>query len=196
MTISRKNFNTPEFVKAYRKQHAKMLRSLGKMYARKLLNMNFLHGKILDCGCGTGDMIAEMAGSLPECMFFGIDNSDPVLALAEQLKTIHLFGRHLNFVKGNVEKMPFENNEFDVILNISMVHWVNNPLSMLNEIGRVVKPSGKIFIKDLRYSWLKLFENEIQYALKVSEAEELINKSDLKNGILKKSLLWWNYEIT
>jgi hypothetical protein len=65
---------------------------------------------------------------------------------------------------------------------------------MLNEIERIAKPEGRIFIKDLRKSWLGIFEKEINNALTLEEARRLIKDSKLREGSFSNNLLWWNFE--
>ena len=48
-------------------------------------------------------------------------------------------------------------------------------------------------MKDLRHSWLAIFENEINFALSINKAKKLISNPYLKGGTFKKSLLWWEY---
>jgi hypothetical protein len=65
---------------------------------------------------------------------------------------------------------------------------------MLNEIERILKPDGFLFIKDLRYSWLRVFENEVCNAFSLVQAKKLISDSTLREGAFSSSLLWWNFE--
>jgi len=76
-----------------------------------------------------------------------------------------------------------------------MAHSVNEPVIMLNEIERVLKPNGYLFIKDLRRSWFGILESEVKSAFTLNEAKKLIEQSKLKKGTFSKSILWWNFEI-
>jgi ubiquinone/menaquinone biosynthesis C-methylase UbiE len=189
-----KDFNDAEFAYQYGKSHAKLLQKLGFDYAQKLLKWNFAIGRIIDVGCGSGEMMVALARYLPECEITGIDISDPLLEYAHRLKTIHHLNSQVQFIKGDVKKIPFENSSFDVVFNVNMVHFIEDPIPMLNEMQRVLKPDGYLFIKDLRYSWLKIFEEEIGNSYRSREAGKLIKRSNLRKGHLSKSLLWWDFE--
>jgi ubiquinone/menaquinone biosynthesis C-methylase UbiE len=75
-----------------------------------------------------------------------------------------------------------------------MVHIVENPVQMLNEIERVLVPEGFLFIADLRRSWLGCIEKEMKSALTFDEAKDLISRSKLRKGNFSSSALWWRFE--
>jgi len=195
MIRDKKDFNKEEFAQLYIKRHRSLQERLGYQYTKKLNDLGFQKGKILDSGCGFGTMDIVLARQFKNCEITGIDLSVPLLAHANQLKVKDGLKDRVKFMLGDVAKLPFEKDSCDVVFNINMVHWVDSPLKMLEEIRRVLKPNGLLFIKDLRYSWLRLFEFEIKYALKINEAVNLIKEAKLKYGILSKSILWWEYEI-
>jgi ubiquinone/menaquinone biosynthesis C-methylase UbiE len=125
----------------------------------------------------------------------GVDLSKPLLDYARGSIDGESVESRLRFEIGNVEKMPFEDDSFDAAFNVSMVHWVNDPVSMLNEIERILKPGALIFVRDLRYSWLRVFEGEIGNAFTLAQARNIIGDSKLREGSFFSSLLWWNFEL-
>lgn len=196
MNQSDKIFNDEKFAKLYIKKHSNLLERVGKKYARKLKKLNFNKGNILDVGCGFGQMGLTIIEELPQCKLTGIDLSMPLLEHAKNLSAGYNLNDRANFIRGNVSQLPFNDNEFDVVFNLNMVHLVDEPVLMLNEIRRVLKPDGLLFIKDLKHSCLCLFEKEIRFAFSLNKAKELITFTYLKGGRFKKSLLWWEYNIT
>jgi len=98
------------------------------------------------------------------------------------------------FQTADVLNMPFENESFDFVFNINMLHVVSEPIKMLNEIQRVLKKDGILFISDLRKSFLGLFEKEINRSYKINELNKIVNLSILPKGKITHNLLWWQYE--
>jgi len=190
----KKDFNDKSFAELYIKKHKKILEKLGYSYAQKLKRIGFSKGRILDVGCGFGAMCLVLAKEFLDCEVVGVDLSIPLLDYARDCIVSEVVGDRVKFERCDVKKMSFENDLFDVVFNVNMVHWVNEPLSMLNEIERILKPEGYLFIKDLRKSWLSVFEKEINNALTYAQAKEIIGNSELRNGTFSSNFLWWNFE--
>ncbi|MGC9472395.1 MAG: class I SAM-dependent methyltransferase [Bacteroidales bacterium] len=195
MKKQHKDFNNRDFALRYMKKHKNILTKLGHAYASRLSARGFEQGKILDAGCGSGDMALALAEKLPRCEIIGTDLSEPLLEYARAEAENRRLHTRVKFLKADVLALPFENNSFDVVFSINMVHWVGNPISMLQETERVLKPGGHLYIKDLRRSWLWLFEKEIRSSFTLEEAGKTIEEAGLRQGTLSKSLLWWTYEV-
>ena len=187
-------FTDELFAQEYAQRHKQMAERFGREYAAKLSARGFETGRVLDVGCGFGATNLFLASHFGGAEFVGIDLSDPLLQLArEAAKTAGLEAR-VRFEHADVQQIPYGDESFDVVLNANMVHLVDNPIQMLNEIERVLAPGGVLFIADLRRSWLGWIEREIRSALTVAEAKELFSRSELRPGAFSQDLLWWRYE--
>ena len=124
----------------------------------------------------------------------GVDLSEPLLQIANQTTASEKLGERVKFEKANVQELPYESNSFDVVLNISMAHLVEEPVKMLNEIERVLAPDGFLFVVDIRRSWVGIIEKEFKSGLTMPEAQELFSKSNLRDGTFSSSFLWWRFE--
>jgi len=100
----------------------------------------------------------------------------------------------VEFKKADAGKIPYQENTFDLVLNINMVHLVNHPVRMLDEIERVLKPGGHFFIADVRRSWIGILEKGFKSALTVKEAKNIIKETGLREGHITSAFFWWRYE--
>jgi ubiquinone/menaquinone biosynthesis C-methylase UbiE len=178
----------------YAKGHKVMAEKFGREYADKLSALGFQEGRIIDVGCGFGATDLVLGERFVKSEITGIDLSDPLLHLAKQGAVAAGLAGRVGFEKADVQQIPYENDTFDVVINTNMVHLVEDPLRMLNEIERVLAPGGHLFIADLRRSWLGLIETEIRSALTLEEANELFARSALRGGTFRSGLLWWRFE--
>lgn len=98
-------------------------------------------GKILDVGCGNGNLFALLGDERYE--LYGIDFSQNMISQA----TIRC-GDRASFEVADAEELPFEDDTFDIIVcNASFHHYIH-PEAVLNEMHRVLRDGGKLIIGD------------------------------------------------
>ncbi len=103
--------------------------------------------KILEVGCSTGYITRYIAKRF-DCEIIGIDIGELVLEIARQ-ETQKIPLTNIIFQTGNVENLPFPDNSFDVVFGEAITALVPNPIKVLEEYKRVLKPNGKIATLDL-----------------------------------------------
>jgi ubiquinone/menaquinone biosynthesis C-methylase UbiE len=187
-------FSDEDFAQKYAEKHRKMAENFGREYTEKLSSRSFERGRILDVGCGFGGTAIALAQAFPNAEILGVDLSDPLLQIADQTAKAADLQERVTFEKEDVHRIPYEDDSFEVVLNIGMVHLVDDPIKMLDEMERVLVPDGFLFIADLRRSWLGLIEKEIKSALTLEEARDVISQSELREGTFSSDLLWWRFE--
>ena len=187
-------FDDEDFAEKYATRHRGMAEKFGQQYTEKLSSRGFQKGRILDTGCGFGWTDIILARKFPDSEVVGIDLSEPLLRRANQdAKSANLDNR-VKFEKADVQQIPYIDDSYDVVLNLNMVHLVEDPVRMLDEIERILVPNGLLFIADLRRSWAGLIEKEIKSALTLEEARDLFSQSKLREGVFSRSFIWWRFE--
>lgn len=117
-----------------------------RFYLEKASKKEILEDKvILDIGCGAGGKTLYYASQGAKKVY-GIDvvprYEEEANALAQEKGLEDRF----QFILGDAAKLPFEENSFDtIIMNDAMEH-VDQPLVVLKECYRVLKPGGKLYV--------------------------------------------------
>ncbi|ACK73776.1 Methyltransferase type 11 (plasmid) [Gloeothece citriformis PCC 7424] len=92
----------------------------------------------LEPGVGTGLNVLPLV-KRGYCVT-GIDASQEMLAQFRQ--KLHSIPPNLKLIHADASRLPFSDNSFDVILTVHMLHTVSNWRKFLDEVERVLKPSG------------------------------------------------------
>ena len=99
--------------------------------------------KLLDVGCGTGGNL-EMLEKFGAAE--GVDVSDDALEFCRS--------KNLTVHKGLAEKLPFEDESFDVVTALDVVEHLDDDIAGLAEMFRVLKTGGKTLIFVPAFMWL------------------------------------------
>jgi ubiquinone/menaquinone biosynthesis C-methylase UbiE len=129
-----------------------MLPFFGIMYFGRIRNIlkaflqlskNF--PKVLDIGGGLGLFSLNFKLNFPESDVFILDYSQP--EGIKEILTKNLTLRIKDYIKADIqEKTPFDGNSFDVIFALDILEHVENPSIAIDEILRILKKSGLLFI--------------------------------------------------
>ncbi|HUB44807.1 MAG TPA: class I SAM-dependent methyltransferase [Acetobacteraceae bacterium] len=116
-------------------------------------------GYLLDVGCGPGILLEHFAQG--RFALFGLDRSHEMISEAARIAS-----RQPGLTVGEVERLPYRDGCFDIILALGVLEYVVDLESAFAEIARVAKPGGKVVISMLNHeSWYWLwFRHVYQYA--------------------------------
>lgn len=94
--------------------------------------------RILDIGCGTGQLTAKIAESGAEVI--GIDQSANMLEEARRLFP------HLQFDQKDAHDFGYAES-FDAVFSNATFHWIKQPEKVIHCIQQVLKPNGRLVVE-------------------------------------------------
>jgi ubiquinone/menaquinone biosynthesis C-methylase UbiE len=104
--------------------------------------------RILDAGTGPGRLPIEIARALPGLRIDGIDLSPQMIDHARRRRGAD----RVTFTAADVTRLPFDDATFDLVVSsISQHHWAA-PEQGIRELRRVIRPGGRLWIYDARWS--------------------------------------------
>ncbi|MCR9252086.1 MAG: class I SAM-dependent methyltransferase [bacterium] len=100
-------------------------------------------GNVLDIGCGNGALLKALSNKIERGI--GVDVSNTLLKHAE---STHEKNDHISFKPISGPQLPFEENQFDVVISLLSFRYLDwDPI--MKEITRVLKKEGKLLIVDM-----------------------------------------------
>lgn len=104
------------------------------------------NSKILDSGCGTGELLRLLLLKKKNLRLYGVDVSSKMLEIAKQkLK------KNANLKLSPVEKINFKNNYFDYIFSEDSFHHYSNQGLVMDKFYKILKKNGKLIIADFNF---------------------------------------------
>ena len=121
-------------------------RAEAQRFLRPLFDYQKSHGRVfvLDAGCGDGihlKVITSNANALEGSSFVALDISMSALSISQRRRQINW-----TFVQGDVGKLPFEDNQFDIVYSFGVIAYTDNPFLSFSELCRVTRKGGYIGI--------------------------------------------------
>lgn len=95
--------------------------------------------RVIDLGCGTGELTARLAEMLPESDVLGVDSSPEMLARAQEFA-----GPGLRFEPGSVEEAA---GEWDLVFSHAVIQWVDDHESLVPRLFSLVAPGGQLAVQ-------------------------------------------------
>lgn len=122
---------------------------VNRAFVEDLLTSEDIAGKVLDIGTGTAQIPLELVRRSEDFHVIGVDLSPAMLDLAMANIVYEGLAHRIALQPCDAKGLPFDDESFDVVLSNSIVHHVPQPLGVLSEAWRVLKPGGQLFFRDL-----------------------------------------------
>jgi SAM-dependent methyltransferase len=121
---------------------------------------------MLDVGCGGGFTIRRLLNRSKDAQVYGIDISEESVAKAKKVNA-EVLDKQVFVTQGSAEKLPYENEKFDLVTAVETVYFWPNLPNCLQEVRRVLKPGGKfailVEVVDSDSKWTSVVEGMTAY---------------------------------
>lgn len=101
---------------------------------------------VLEVGCGMGEGLNFLARLVDPARAVGLDLSAAAIRRANALLAR---GDRLGYVEGDAEQLPFQDGEFDLVINVESSHNYPDVERFFREVARVLRPGGHFSIIDV-----------------------------------------------
>lgn len=149
---------------------------------------------VLDVGTGTALIPIELCAQNPAARVTAVDLADEMLRLARRRVDAAGLHEQIALKRVDAKRMPFADCAFAAVMSNSIVHHIPEPYRVLEEIVRVARGGGVIFVRDLARPYdeaqvrqlvdvyaadcnahqRQLFDDSLRAALSLAEIRDLI----------------------
>jgi ubiquinone/menaquinone biosynthesis C-methylase UbiE len=149
--IESPELETPEQIDAFIDSRAlEYPTKLEDDFVRRALGLGLDGGMILDVGTRVGLVPLKMLWQNENFFAIGMDRSSAMIDRARATAAAWELDERAFFQVGDARKMRLKTAYFDLVISDSTLHVFDDPLSVLREVNRVLKPRGGLLIRDLQ----------------------------------------------
>ncbi|WP_238784942.1 bifunctional demethylmenaquinone methyltransferase/2-methoxy-6-polyprenyl-1,4-benzoquinol methylase UbiE [Blattabacterium cuenoti] len=159
-----------------------------KKYTKKKNN------NILDLATGTGDLAILLANNFTNSTIIGLDPSDNMLRIARKKIIKKFLVKRIKIIKGYSQKIPFENEKFDIVTIGFGIRNFQFLIHSTKEIDRILKPSGILAILEFSIPnnlFLRKIYNIYSHFI-VNKIGNFLSKNKFAYDYLEKSIKWFH----
>lgn len=95
--------------------------------------------RVVDLGCGTGELTRKLADRLPSSDVLGVDSSAEMLQRARELKR-----DGLRFQQGSVQEVE---GNWDLVFSHAAIHWIDDHRALVPRLLSLVSPNGQLAVQ-------------------------------------------------
>jgi ubiquinone/menaquinone biosynthesis C-methylase UbiE len=141
-------------------------------------------GSILDWGCGHGQVSALLLDAGVNVSSFdyrGDDSPDDVVALP-------LYPQVRAYISTDPRALPYDDASFDAVLSCGVLEHVLDPDASLDEIARILRPGGTLYVYKLpnRFSYLEKLAKRMGLYYHGAEPHELLYTQSSARALLER----------
>ena len=105
--------------------------------------------RILDLGCGTGELTRLAARHFPGARVVGVDFTPAMILVARRRTTAPSERRRIVYGRGTAMRLPFADGTFDLATNAFLARNLADLDTALAEMRRVLRPGGVLLVLEI-----------------------------------------------
>lgn len=156
-----------------------------QLYHHVTRHFDFKEKDVLEVGSGRGGGASFLSRYFKPLTYTGLDISKKTIDFCNTKHKVD----GLKFIKGQAEKLPYEDSSFDAVVNVESARCYGNIPKFFAEVYRVLKPGGKFLFADI------IKPNDIETINKQLEEAGfmLFEKKNIRENVVQALILDTEY---
>ena len=143
-----------DFTVAIYDQMQRRFRDKGWIETQAIIKSGITKGAALEVGSGPGYLGLEWVKHTRDTTLTGLDISADMIAVARRNAREYGLVERTEYMEGSGAAMSFGDGKYDCVFSNGSLHEWSDVQQTLAEMWRVLKPSGRLFLSDLRRDML------------------------------------------
>jgi ubiquinone/menaquinone biosynthesis C-methylase UbiE len=153
--------------------------------------------RLLDVGCGTGQLLAGAHAHTPDAILTGIDPSRSMLGVARRRVP-----DSVALLQASAEAVPVRSGSVDWLVMTSVLNRVHDPVATRRECRRVLRPGGTLVLTDwcddfltmrLQARWSRLTDRAFRHIYSALELQAFLIAGGLEVVSLERYKINWHW---
>lgn len=160
---------------------AQVQNAIGEQLFSRLSLLKIQPKYILDIGCGSGLFTQKLKEFYPKAHIIGLDLAH---AMLKESKAKQGWFKKWGTINADMHKLPFANNQFDLIFSNQALHWSDDMQSLLLEIYRVMAKDACLMFSTLGPDTFKELRQAFAEIDEHSHVNDFLDMHDLGDMVL------------
>ena len=146
---------------------------------------------VADIGTGSGYLLPVLAGTFEQVI--AIEPVERLLEAARGRPELRA-AKNIEYRAGDLRQLPMKDGEVDLAVAMLVLHHVPDPAAALREIGRVVKPSGRVLVVEQRAHRCEAFRELMQgrwWGFESGRLEEMVREAGFADMVSRRLETAW-----
>ena len=149
-----------------------------QLYSMNIRGVDLEGREVLEVGSGRGGGASWIAKTHSPARLVGVDFSPEAVG---HCKRWYANQANLEFIEGNAQDLPFEDDSFDVVYNVESSHCYGDMAAFIEQAYRILRPGGIFCWTDLRDSeTMALLPSMFE-----SKGFEIVESSNIVQEVIK-----------
>ena len=153
-------------------------RTFIQLYSMNIRGVDLEGRDVLEVGSGRGGGASWIAKTHSPARLVGVDFSPEAV---RHCKRWYANQTNLEFIEGNAQDLPFEDESFDVVYNVESSHCYGDMAAFIEQANRILRPGGL-------FCWTDLRDSETMASLPAlfqSKGFEIVESSNVVQEVIK-----------
>ena len=162
--------------------------NIGNTYLNKMVNETIAvkdNDRVIDIGCGTGNLIKKMASQISDAYIEGVDFSPTMVSIARKKNKNLISEGKVNIVEGDFNTLPHQNESFDKVCSVNTIYFWPNPEIIAQKMSKILKPDGFVVIalEDIEQLKQRNLNPNVFRLYKTEKVKDLLSESGFRKDV-------------